>query len=159
MLGDVCAQLLPQRHKTGNSHLDLDWVRMARMASFGLLFYGPYQCKWYGALDGRWPSSKGLPSFLAKVTLNQVALSPVVLAVVFSWNLGLTGQSSKIGGKIKNDLVPTMINGWKFWVPAASVNFAVVPLQHQVLYMSVCSVLWTAYLSHASNTKPISEAL
>lgn len=159
MLGDVCAQLLPQRNRIGKSGLELDWVRMARMASFGLFFYGPYQYKWYGELDRRWPSSRGLTSFLAKVTLNQVALSPVVLAVVFAWNLGLTGQSNKIEGKIRNDLVPTMINGWKFWVPAASVNFAVVPLHHQVLYMSLCSVLWTAYLSHASNTKAVAEVM
>ena len=34
-----------------------------------------------------------------------------VLAVVFSWNLALTGQASKITGKIKHDLVPTMVNG------------------------------------------------
>ena len=43
--------------------------------------------------------------------------------------------------------------GWKFWVPAASINFWAVPLQHQVLYMSACSVLWTAYLSYSSNLK------
>jgi hypothetical protein len=42
--------------------------------------------------------------------------------------------------------------GWKFWVPAASVNFYFVPLQQQVLYMSCCGVLWTAYLSYASTT-------
>ena len=111
-----------------------------------------------------------------QVTLNQVILSPIVLATVFSWNFALTGQTNKIRNKIQADMVPTMLNGeldsknavfctgrhapegtqcllagWKFWVPAASVNFAAVPLQHQVLYMSVCSVLWTAYLSHSSN--------
>lgn len=38
-------------------------------------------------------------------------------------------------------------------MPAASVNFWLVPLQQQVLYMSVCSVVWTAYLSFSSNLK------
>lgn len=104
-----------------------------------------------------------------QVFLNQTVLAPVVLTVVFSWNLLLTGQASQISSKIQNDLVPTMVNGrqhtppcgnsfltlvhhigWKFWVPAASLNFYVVPLQHQVLYMSTCSVLWTAYLSYMS---------
>lgn len=41
--------------------------------------------------------------------------------------------------------------GWKFWIPAASINFYAVPLKYQVLYMSACGVLWTAYLSYASN--------
>jgi hypothetical protein len=40
--------------------------------------------------------------------------------------------------------------GWKFWVPAASINFCLVPLQRQVLYMSCCGMLWTAYLSYVS---------
>ena len=35
-------------------------------------------------------------------------------------------------------------------MPAASINFWLVPLKRQVLYMSVCSILWTAYLSVAS---------
>ena len=34
-----------------------------------------------------------------------------VLSVVFAWNMVLTGQASKVTGKIKLDLVPTMVNG------------------------------------------------
>lgn len=49
--------------------------------------------------------------------------------------------------------MPPSCAGWKFWVPAASINFWLVPLRHQVLYMSTCSVLWTAYLSYSSNKK------
>jgi hypothetical protein len=40
-----------------------------------------------------------------------VALAPVVLAVVFSWNLALTGQAGGIPEKIQRDLVPSMVNG------------------------------------------------
>ncbi len=43
-----------------------------------------------------------------------------------------------------------MINGWRFWVPAATINFKLVPLQYQVLYMSTCGMLWTGYLSYQS---------
>ena len=45
------------------------------------------------------------------MTLNQVILSPIVLATVFSWNFALTGQTSKIRNKIQTDMVPTMLNG------------------------------------------------
>ncbi len=130
----------------------IDAARAARMAGFGTLFYGPYQHFWYRALDAYFPG-RSTGAFLSKVTLNQVALAPVVLAAVFTWNLALTGRSAAaIGDKIKGDLWPTMVNGWKFWVPAASINFYAVPLQHQVLYMSACGLLWSAYLSHASVT-------
>lgn len=62
----------------------------------------------------------------------------------------LSHRLSPLPDKLRRDFVPALLTGWKFWVPAASVNFCAVPLRHQVLYMSCCGVLWTAYLSHAS---------
>lgn len=50
-------------------------------------------------------------SLILQVTLNQLALAPVTLAAVFTWNSVLTGQSEAIPGKIQKDLVPSMING------------------------------------------------
>ena len=112
------------------------------------------------------------------MALNQLALAPVVLTTVFAWNLLLTRQADVIPSKIKRDLVPTMINGellctwrdgrtgmflsltgvlccagWKFWIPASSINFWLIPVRSQVLYMSACGLLWTAYLSYSSNRK------
>ena len=66
------------------------------------------------------------------MTANQLALGPVVLAAVFTWNLALTRQLSALPGKIQRDLPPTIVNGWKFWVPMSCINFALVPLQLQV---------------------------
>lgn len=65
----------------------------------------------------------------------------------------LADRLAPLPDKMRRDFFPAMITGWKFWIPAASVNFCAVPLRHQVLYMSLCGVLWTAYLSHASGTK------
>lgn len=67
-----------------------------------------------------------------------------------SASLRLPGRLAPLPEKLRADFVPALLTGWKFWVPAASVNFCAVPLRQQVLYMSCCGVLWTAYLSHAS---------
>ena len=86
------------------------------------------------------------------MALNQVCLAPCVITSAFAWNYILQQKGAKqLGAKITDDLVPTMINGWKFWVPAASINFWFVPLPRQVLYMSTCSMFWTGYISYASN--------
>jgi protein Mpv17 len=119
-----------------------------RNTTIGVLS-GPFQHYWYRALANWFPGS-GLRSFGIKVTLNQVVLGPLVLTTAFSWNLALQQQAEKIQGKIKKDLLPTLVNGWKFWVPAACVNFFFVPLNYQVLWMSLCGVLWTGYISFAS---------
>ncbi|KIZ03148.1 hypothetical protein MNEG_4812 [Monoraphidium neglectum] len=150
-MGDLLAQLLAAQHakSSGGDAASWDALRTLRMFGFGLAWYGPYQFYWYNLLDWAMPV-KNTANFVTKVVLNQVALAPVVLAVVFSWNLALTGQAGGIPEKIQRDLVPSMVNGWKFWIPAASINFWAIPVDKQVLYMSCCGVLWTAYLSYAS---------
>lgn len=152
-IGDLVAQTITKRYEQnwGRPGTDLDLVRTARMASFGLLFYGPLQQRWYGLLDRNFAGAS-TKNFLSKVALNQLALGPVVLAASFAWNLALTGQAQRIVQKIKSDGPKSMVNGWKFWVPASSLNFWIVPLRYQVLYMSTCGMLWTSYLSYASNS-------
>ncbi len=46
-----------------------------------------------------------------QVTLNQLALGPIVTTVVFTWNLLLQQRASEVPDKLKRDLVPTMVNG------------------------------------------------
>lgn len=147
LIGDMVAQTLANRSNPGTASYDA--ARAMRMGTFGLFFYGPYQHYWYRALDRSLPG-RSVSSFLGKVALNQFCLAPVVIAAVFAWNLGLQGKLEQFTEKAKSDFIPTMITGWKFWVPAASINFTLVPLQQQVLYMSACGIVWTAILSSSS---------
>ena len=140
----------------------LDLVRTARQCAYNFVFYGPAQHFWYGALAGFFPtnSAAGLAAnfrpFAAKVFLNQAVLGPVVVTTFFAWTFALQGKMSEYPEKIRRDALPTLKRGWAFWVPAASVNFAVVPLRFQVLYMSCCSIVWNYILSTAAgkNNQP-----
>ena len=87
---------------------------------------------------------------VAQVALNQLMLGPVVVTAVFAWNLGWTKRLAEFPAKWRRDTLPTLRKGWAFWVPASSINFAFVPLQFQVLYMSACGIVWTTILSAAS---------
>lgn len=147
LVGDLLAQFL----SCAQTRSSYDPARSFRMGSFGLLLYGPYQHYWYNALDGALPA-RTLTNFALKVFMNQACLAPVVVAGVFTWNLGLQGKLESLSSKCKRDFVPTLVTGWKFWVPAATVNFTMIPLQHQVLYMSACGVIWTAFLSYSSSS-------
>jgi protein Mpv17 len=148
LAGDLVAQLLTgASSQTGPSY---DAARAARMGSFGLVFYGPYQHYWYAALDRAF-NAKTTRNFATKVFLNQAVLAPVVISAVFAWTLGLQNKLDEFPAKCQRDFWKTMTTGWKFWVPAASINFYAVPLGSQVLYMSCCGVIWTAYLSYSSS--------
>jgi len=151
LVGDALAQMI--QNAKAEKKDGFDRARACRMGTFGFFFYGPYQHYWYGFLDRLFPVKKKVSHFVSKVVLNQIVLAPVVLLVVFSWNLAWQGKHQEIEAKVKNDLLSTMVNGWKFWVPASSINFWLVPLRFQVLYMSSCGVYWNAYLSLASNKR------
>lgn len=129
----------------------VDLARVGRLFTFGLGLYGPAQHYWYAYLARTFPVAAGTRAFLSKVALNQLALGPVVTSCLFAWNLALQGRRDEVPGKIRTDLLPTLVKGWSFWVPASSVNFYAVPLQHQVLYMSSCGLVWGTILSLASS--------
>lgn len=129
-----------------------DWVRSLRMASYGFAVYGPMSQVWYEFLDTALPA-KTPTNFMLKVGLNQVVLGPAVIAAVFAWNHLWLNQLSELPDKYRRLMLPTLVAGWKFWVPAAALNFGVVPLQARVGFMSTCSVFWNFYLSTRAMSK------
>ena len=84
-----------------------------------------------------------------------MVLGPIVSATVFAWTLAFQKKFDEFPDKMKRDWIPTIVSGWKFWVPASAVNFKFIPLQFQVLYMSTCGLLWTGFLSFSSNSQVV----
>lgn len=130
-----------------------DFTRTLKQAMYNFFFYGPAQHFWYIALAKQFPAkafaltAESLAPFGAKVFLNQAVLGPVVVATFFLWGAVWNGDVSGYPAKVRRDALPTLRAGWSFWVPASSVNFALVPTKHQVLYMSACSIVWNVILS------------
>ena len=50
-------------------------------------------------------------NILVQVALNQLALGPLVTTAVFAWNLVLQQKGSELPEKLRQDLIPTMVNG------------------------------------------------
>ena len=49
--------------------------------------------------------------------------------------------------------MPTVIAGWKLWVPAHAINFGFVPSSQRVLYVNTVAIAWTYILSTAAAGK------
>eukprot|EP00850_Spirogloea_muscicola_P025290 SM002662S09958 [mRNA] locus=s2662:983:1464:- [translate_table: standard] len=116
------------------------------MASYGALCYGPILHAWYAAME-RFVSSSSARGTACKVVLSQVLLKPLLLVLVFAYNAAWTGRLRSLPDKCRRDLWPTMVAGWRFWVPASTANFALVPLHSRVLFSSACSLFWNTYVS------------
>lgn len=56
----------PPPHLLQSARQSYDVARAARMGTFGLLFYGPYQNWWYGLLARSFPGAT-VPMFATKV--------------------------------------------------------------------------------------------
>ncbi|KAE8800188.1 protein Mpv17 [Hordeum vulgare] len=127
-----------------------DWLRGLRIASYGFLLYGPGSYAWYQFLDRCMPQPT-LATLSAKVLLNQIVLGPCVISVIFAWNNLWLGKLSELPSKYQNDALPTLLDGFKFWIPVSIVNFGMIPLPARVAFMSSCSIFWNFYLSTTMN--------
>lgn len=78
-LGDLLAQSLGKAP-------EFDWERFARMAVYGTVVGGPMGHYWYNFLDARiFPHApKAAATILAKMALDQLALTPVSTCLFFS---------------------------------------------------------------------------
>ncbi|EFJ09671.1 hypothetical protein SELMODRAFT_129542 [Selaginella moellendorffii] len=154
LTGDTIAQLRGRWNQHKNSDAwerelwNHDWVRALRMASYGFLLYGPGSQAWYELLDWYFPA-KTMRNLSIKIVLNQLVLGPCVILVIFAWNSIWQGQARELPSMYKNKALPTLVDGWKFWIPASALNFSVVPLDARVGFMSCCSIFWNFYLSNA----------
>ncbi|XP_038709037.1 protein Mpv17-like [Tripterygium wilfordii] len=162
LTGDTIAQVRDRWRKGGESFkqhrfldsdeshkdvlLDHDWLRALRMYSYGFLLYGPGSYAWYRYLDCCMPKHT-VQNIMLKVVLNQIVLGPCVIAVIFAWNDLWQGKLSQLPSKYQKDALPTLLYGFRFWIPVTVLNFWVVPLQARVAFMSTGSIFWNFYLS------------
>ncbi|OAY57331.1 peroxisomal membrane protein 2 [Manihot esculenta] len=148
--------ILPSHDCTDEEHpvwaifKEHDWLRALRMTSYGFLLYGPGSYAWYQYLDYCLPKQTA-KNLMLKVLLNQIVLGPSVIAVVFAWNNLWQGKLSQLPGKYQKDALPTLLYGFRFWIPVSALNFWVVPLQARVAFMSTGSIFWNFCLSSTMN--------
>ncbi|XP_062153751.1 uncharacterized protein LOC133861938 [Alnus glutinosa] len=129
---------------------DHDWLRALRMTSYGFLCYGPGSYAWYQYLDRSLPKQT-VQNLMLKVLLNQIVLGPCVIAVIFAWNNLWQGKLSQLPDKYQKDALPTLLFGFRFWIPVSALNFWLVPLQARVAFMSTGSIFWNFCLSSTMN--------
>ncbi|OIW06004.1 hypothetical protein TanjilG_11691 [Lupinus angustifolius] len=116
-----------------NQLSDHDWLRALRMTSYGFLFYGPGSYSWYQCLDHFLPKAT-VQNVMLKVLLNQIVLGPCVIAVVFAWNNLWLKKLPELPGKYKRDALPTLLYGFRFWIPVSVINFCCIHKQCLTFY-------------------------
>lgn len=144
-LSDYLAQRLE-----GNKQIDLK--RATAGALIGLLYFGPAAHYWYEAIFRLLPGTS-LVSTLQKAVCGQLLFGPAFTCIFFAVGLLQAGNftASRWFRKIQQDLPGAWLAGAGFWPLVDLVSFSLVPKEFIPLFVNLCSLVWTIYLSKVAN--------
>lgn len=88
---------------------------------------------------------------LKRVLIDQLIFSPIFLGIFFVYNhFTENGRISGVSKRFKNGYLSTLIANYKLWPAVQCINFYLVPLNYQLLFLNVIAIGWTAFLSNAN---------
>lgn len=155
--GDLAAQYLARKMSLAGTskHDDFDYKRALRLATYGVLVNGPLSCLWYGrfldtakflALIGSRRAAWQITA--SKVVADEIMFAPVCATTFY---LSVTAMEGRSAGEcveqLRAEFVPTMLTDFCFWPWIQAINFALIPPQFRILYISCGSLAWNSVLS------------
>lgn len=149
-LSDYLAQRLETKNlkrKTTNN-----WTRTVASAIVGFCYFGPAAHYWYQMIFQLLPGTS-LGSTLQKAGLGQLIFGPTFTCIFFASALLQSGNftTKTWFRKIKNDLPGAWAAGLGFWPLVDLVSYSMVAPQWIPLFVNLCSLVWTIYLSGVAN--------
>ena len=130
----------------------MNWTRTLSSMAVGLLYFGPAAHAWYEMIFKLFPGT-GLVSTLQKAALGQLIFGPSFTCIFFATSLMQSGNFS-LGNwlrKIRQDLPGAWLAGIGFWPLVDLVSYSLISKDWIPLFVNVCSLIWTIYLSIVAN--------
>ena len=149
-LSDLLAQRLESKGRSKTEPINM--TRMMASSIVGFCYFGPAAHYWYQMIFALLPGTS-LMSTLQKATLGQLIFGPTFTCIFFASALLQSGNFSLHTWfrKIKSDLPGAWAAGLGFWPLVDLVSYSMVSPEWIPLFINVCSLLWTIYLSGVAN--------
>ncbi|KAH8299917.1 hypothetical protein KR044_007392, partial [Drosophila immigrans] len=147
--GDVIAQLAIQK----KSFKDYNIGRTARFATIGFCVVGPTLRKWFTTLDGLVAKEQPpLQRAVKKMLIDQAGFAPIFTLCLSYLVPFVNGEAHKdIIQRIRENNFMVMARSYMLWPMAQIINFTIIPLNFQVLYVQLIALIWNCYLSLVLN--------
>ncbi|CAF0810373.1 unnamed protein product [Adineta ricciae] len=141
-LGNVISQTAIEKRTLKT----IDWARVSRFAAFGYLFSGPFLRYWYYGLDKYFAGAKLKP--VKMMITDQIIAAPLLNSVILLY-LPLSSGKSMIEAKKRfhEDFPTVMKANYLAWPAIQLTNFYFIPIQHRVLFVNICSLVWSTFLA------------
>jgi protein Mpv17 len=150
-LSDYLAQRLENKNNKDKKE-PFNYKRFSASTLVGLLYFGPAAHYWYDMIFKLLPGT-GILSTLYKAFWGQAIFGPLFTCIFFATSLLQAGTFSlgNWASKIKTDLPGAWLAGASFWPLVDLVSYSVVPVKYIPLFVNMCSLVWTIYLSTIAN--------
>lgn len=89
-----------------------------------------------------------------KVGIDQLLFSPASTAVFFAWANVAAGTPGRTRGDLREKWAPSVKAAWALWVPAMTINMALVPPPMRILWINAMAIVWTNILSGMATSAP-----
>jgi len=139
-----------------SSFLDYwDAERSSRMGLYGFAISTPLYYAWMCKCLPRIVYFKSKAKCVGmKLFLDQLFFECFMICTFFSSIDLLEGRSaSESMENVKEKFLPTFKDSMKVWPAAQLINFALIPLHWQNLWISTVAVFWSAYVSYIQHTE------
>lgn len=81
--------------------------------------------------------------------LEQVSYTPAAMTSFYFLMSLLEGRTvNEAIEEVKNKFIPTYKAAMCIWPVVSTVNFALVPEKNRVVFISICSLIWTCFLAY-----------
>ncbi|KAL7294029.1 mpv17-like protein [Trichogramma pretiosum] len=142
---------LIQQKITGKEQLD--YMQALRFSIYGGCFVAPTLYCWLKVASHFWPRSD-LKSAITKALVEQVTYGPSAMCCFFfGINFLELKPISECLNEVKEKFWPTYKVGICVWPFLQTFNFLVVPEIYRVVYVSICSLMWTSFLAYMKSVE------
>lgn len=175
--GDVIAQTFIEKKDLSN----YAWIRTAQFAGIGFFicvsytnqqflfvtslyqlniynFKGPGLRFWYGSLNNIYKTGSKTTITLKKVAIDQMIFAPIFLAALLTVIGTLQGNPpGKVITKLQKEYPDILASNYKVWPIVQLINFYVIPLNYQVMFVQTIAIFWNTYVSWKTNLEPVAR--
>ena len=129
----------------------VEWPRVLRQATFGVLVNATVTHYWWGWLNSALPLRTN-GATLAKVAADQLFAAPIYYACFHAYTGAALGESPpEIAQRVEQRLLPTMQGVWVVWPWVHFVNFKYVSVHNMLAVAQVTNLFFNVFVSHIGN--------
>ncbi|XP_055371353.1 uncharacterized protein LOC129605549 [Condylostylus longicornis] len=135
-----------------------DWCRVMRFGLFGGFFVAPTLYGWIKVASAMYPGTN-LKIAIVKAIVETISYTPAAMTCFYYLMTLFEGEGFEAAStEVKNKFLPTYKAAVSIWPVVAVINFGFVPEKNRVVFISICSFMWSIFLAYMKHLDDIKDA-